>query len=70
MLYRLSPLQLMVIGFVLLVIGFILPFLMVLRILEPALLLGFIAYLSSLLGLVLGVIGIVMFGGAHRHHKD
>ena len=60
----------MIIGSVLLVIGFILPFLMVLRIVEPTLLLGFISYLSSFLGMVFGIIGIVMFGGSRRHPKD
>ncbi len=67
--FRPSPLQLMLIGFALLVIGVILPFLMVLRIIEPTLLLGFVAYLSSVLGLALGVIGVILFSGTRRH-KD
>lgn len=70
MLSRLSPLQLILIGFVLLVIGFLLPFVMVLRIVEPTLLLGFISYLSSFLGLAFGIIGIAMFGGSRRRPKD
>jgi hypothetical protein len=68
MLYRLSPTQMMIIGFVLLVIGFILPFVMVLRIIEPTLLLGFVSYLASFLGLVIGLIGVVMQG--RIGHKD
>jgi hypothetical protein len=58
---RISPLQLMLIGFVLMVIGILLPLAMVLRIVEPTLELGFLAYGASILGLVLGVLGVVQF---------
>lgn len=67
---RFSPLQLALTGLVLLVIGFLLPFLMVLRLVEPTLLLNFIAYLSSVVGLAVGVIGIAMFGIARPHDKE
>ena len=49
--------KLMVIGFVLLLIGVLLPFLMVLRLLEPSFPLSFLAYGCSLVGLVLGLFG-------------
>lgn len=62
----LSPGKMMLLGFSLLLLGFVLPFLMVLRILEPTLLLGFVAYLTSLLGLVIGVIGIVFYSHTRR----
>ncbi len=55
----LSPLKLILLGFVLLVVGFLLPFAMVVGFIEPTLLLNFAAYLSSLLGLVLGIIGLI-----------
>lgn len=67
---RFSPLQLALTGLVLLVIGFLLPFLMVLRLVEPTLLLNFIAYLSSVVGLAVGVIGIAMFGIARPRDKE
>lgn len=67
---KLSPLQLVLLGFVLLVIGFILPFLMVLQLLESTLLWNFVAYLASLFGLIIGLIGIVTHTRLHRKGKD
>ena len=67
---HLSPLQLIILGFVLLVIGFILPFLMVLQLLESTLPLNFLAYLSSFFGLILGLIGIVTYSRSQKHGKD
>ncbi len=67
---RLSPLQLILIGLGLLVVGLILPFLMVLRVLEPTLLLNFLAYFASLIGLVLGLVGIVTYSRLQRHDKE
>ena len=52
------PLRLIAIGFALLVIGVILPFLMVLELLESTLFLNFVAVASSLAGLVAGFVGI------------
>jgi hypothetical protein len=70
MISRLSPLQLMLIGFVLLVIGFLLPFVMVLHLIESTLFLGFVAYLASFLGLVIGLIGVAMQGRRGRRDDD
>jgi membrane protein implicated in regulation of membrane protease activity len=70
MLFRLSPVQMMLIGFVLLVIGFVLPFVMVLQIIESTLFLGFVAYLTSFLGLIIGLIGVVMQGRVGRRDDD
>lgn len=56
-------------GLVLLLIGFFLPFVMLLRILEPTLLLSFVAYLSSLAGLVLGLIGLALYSRAERQGR-
>lgn len=55
---RSSPVRLMVIAFVLLLVGALLPFLMVLRILQPSFALSFLSYAASLVGLVLGLIGV------------
>lgn len=55
------PLKLIVIGFVLLVIGVLLPFLIILQVLESTFFLNFVAYLSSVSGLFLGVIGAAMY---------
>ena len=66
---KLSPFQLVLLGFVLLVIGFILPFLMVLQLLESTLLLNFVAYLASLFGLIIGLVGIVLHGHPRREDR-
>lgn len=67
---RLSPMRMILIGFVLLVIGFILPFAMVLRVLESTLLLNFFAYLSSIIGLVLGLLGLILHASSQRRDGD
>jgi len=66
---RPSPFQLILIGFVLLVIGFLLPFLMVLQLLESTLLSNFVAYLASLFGLIIGLVGIVLHGHPRREDR-
>lgn len=53
-----SPLMMMTIGFVLLVIGLFVPFLMVLRVLESGFALAFSAHASSLIGLLLALYGV------------
>ncbi len=61
---RFTPLQLIVIAGVLLVLGAVLPFLMVIRLIEPSFALSFFSYGASLVGLVMGLIGIAQYG--HR----
>ncbi len=61
---RFTPLQLIVIAGVLLVLGAVLPFLMVIRLIEPSFALSFFSYGASLVGLVIGLIGIAQYG--HR----
>lgn len=51
-----SSLKLFAAGLVLVVAGAALPFLMLIGVLESSLWLGFVAYISSISGLVLGVI--------------
>jgi len=48
----------MAIAFVLLAIGLIIPFLMTIRVIPSSLLLGFLSYALSTLGLFIGIIGI------------
>ncbi len=67
---QLTPFRMIILGFVLLVLGFVLPFLMLLKMLESTLLLNFLAYLSSLFGLVIGVIGLVLYSQARRRGGD
>ena len=58
MLRRLSPGGLMAIGFILLIVGAVLPMLMMLHIIGSTYLLNIIAYFSSLAGLVIGLYGV------------
>jgi hypothetical protein len=52
------------VGFVLILAGFLLPFLMVLQILESDLVLSISAYCSSLMGLVLSLYGVSHYSRA------
>jgi len=61
-----NPVKMMVIGFVLLLVGVILPFLMVLRVLESTFFLNFAAYLSQVAGLFLGVVGAALYFKENR----
>ena len=56
-----QPWKLIVIGCVLVLLGFVLPFLMVVRVLESSLFLNFLSYGASVGGLFLGLIGAAMY---------
>jgi hypothetical protein len=53
-----TPATSLAVGFVLILIGFLVPFLMVLQILESSLMLTFSAYGASVVGLVLSLYGV------------
>lgn len=57
-----APIRLLVLATVLLLAGAILPFLMVIRVIEPSFVLSFFSYGASLVGLVTGLIGIAQYG--------
>ncbi|MCX6036066.1 MAG: hypothetical protein NTV38_14020 [Chloroflexi bacterium] len=57
----LSPLKIILIGFALVVLGVVLPFLMVLHILESTFFLNYFSYTASLVGLILGIIGSALY---------
>ncbi len=57
-----TPLRLISIAAILLLLGAVLPFLMVIGILEPSFALSFFSYASSLVGLILGLFGIAQHG--------
>ncbi len=66
MLRRLSPGGLMAIGFILLIVGAVLPMLMMFRILVSTYLLNFISYFSSVVGLIIGLYGVFELYTARR----
>jgi len=56
-----NPLRLIAIGFGLLIIGVVLPFLMITKLIEPTLFLNFLAVACSIVGLTTGFIGITQY---------
>lgn len=61
-----QPWHLILVGLILLLIGFMLPLLMVLGLLPSTFLLNFIAYATSVSGLLLGMIGAAFYARIHR----
>lgn len=67
----LSPAQMILLGGALVVVGFLLPLLMVLRMIPTTFLLSFVAYAASFGGLILGIIGMALWARIKRHQtKD
>jgi hypothetical protein len=56
-----GPVGLMITGFILLIVGVSVPFLMIIQMLEPGFLLVFLSYMASIGGLILGVIGSALY---------
>jgi len=59
---HLHPWKVILIGFVLVMFGFIAPFLMVLDIVESSFILCFLSHITSVGGLILGIVGTAMYG--------
>jgi multisubunit Na+/H+ antiporter MnhG subunit len=59
-----------VIGFFMVLAGAVLPFLMVIGILESTFFMNFIAFASSTIGVFLGVIGVAMYVGENRKKDE
>lgn len=66
----LSPKAMLVWGLVLLLLGWILPILMVMKFLPSTFLLNFLAYAASTAGLLLGMSGLAMYQRAHRRKNE
>lgn len=58
---RTNPKNLIAIGFILVLFGFVAPLLMVVRIIESSFFLNFLSYGASLTGLFLGFIGAAWY---------
>ena len=58
--------KLLIIAFVLLLTGVVLPFLMVIKVLENSFFLSFLSYAASIAGLVIGSIAAMMMSIAHK----
>jgi hypothetical protein len=64
---RIKPRALIAIGLLLVLFGFVAPFLMVVRIVEPSLALSFASHAASVSGLFLGIIGSAIYVRSHRN---
>jgi len=60
------PRAIILIGFVLVLLGAVLPFLMVLRIIEPTFPLSFFSFGAGVAGLLLGVVGAAYYVRLHK----
>jgi hypothetical protein len=60
------PKRIILVGFFLVLFGFVGPWLMILGFVKSTLFLNFLIYASSVSGLILGIIGAAMWGGARK----
>jgi hypothetical protein len=67
---RISSRAILVIGFIMVLLGFVLPFLMVLKVLESTYFLNFFSYTVSLLGIFLGLMGSARMAAEFRSKRD
>lgn len=65
-LLNLSGKQFLVIGFFLVLFGFLAPFLMVIHVIQSTFWLSFLSYAASMIGLMFGLIGAVLYVADHR----
>jgi hypothetical protein len=63
---KLTPLQFLVFGFILVVFGVVMPYLMVLKVVEATFFLSFLSYIASFTGLMFGIIGIATYTRERR----
>jgi len=63
---RIHPKRIVLIGFLMVLFGFLAPFLMVIKVLETTYLLSFLSYGASVAGLMLGVVGAAMYSRMNR----
>jgi hypothetical protein len=60
------PWKLLLVAIILLLTGLLLPLFMVLRLLPSTFFLNFFAYAASFSGMILGLIGSVLYGHMHK----
>ncbi len=64
---RSHPLKIIIIGFFLVLVGFVVPFLMVIDVIKPSYLLSFLSHGASVSGLLLGIIGAAMYSRLRKN---
>jgi len=63
---KINPKSLMIVGTFLMVTGVVLPFLILLKVLESTYFLNFFSYTIQVLGLILAMIGLVAVAGIRK----
>jgi len=58
---RWNPKYILLLGFILVFLGFLVPFLMVTQVIKSTMFLNFFSYIASVLGLFLGLVGAAMY---------
>jgi hypothetical protein len=66
MIDHLNPIIILLIGFVLLLLGFALPALMIMQMLPSTFFLNFLSYGASFLGLMMGFTGAILLSARNR----
>jgi hypothetical protein len=64
------PIRLILVGFLLVLVGWVLPFLMVLHVIKSTFFLNFFSYTVSLLGVILGLIGSASYVKSRKPPKN
>ena len=65
-----QPNKLFAVGFVLVMFGFLVPLLMVIKIIDAGYLLSFLSYAASVAGLLLGLIGAISYRRMHKRTQQ
>jgi hypothetical protein len=65
-----SPGRMIFVGFILVVLGFLLPFLMMIQVIPTTFFLALISYMASLIGLFLGTIGAAFYVRERRDQDE
>jgi hypothetical protein len=67
---RLSSRSILWIGFFLVLLGFILPLLIVIKVLESTFFLNFFSFIVSVVGLFLGLLGAAQYALEYRRNRE
>lgn len=67
---KLTPIQFLVIGFLLVTYGMVMPWLMVLQVLEATFFLSITSYVATFTGLIFGTIGVATYYRERRNRDN
>jgi len=67
---RINPRYIILTGFILVFLGFLLPLLMVMKVIESTFFLNFFSFIASMFGVILGLIGSAQIAVEIRRSRD